>query len=462
MIKVLNDDQTEHPNHTNDDIITDNLTNTKEAQFTNPSSFTNKDSSVPNNVSSHIPTETPNVTLSLTTLAPKEKWSRDKHIELVNIVGNPRAGMLTRKMGKNLSAASVGKCLFADFLSEDEPRKVSEVYKHPGWVDYMQEELNKFSRNKVWILVPPPYGGNTGGYDQITTKDAMILYCLANGAGKSVNEGKKPGSKNRRRNSIHKHNKHSLSKLEAPIFGPLSKEASEAQKGQSKNRKKSITTKDNIPSQPLASIPMVAKIHKEAMQATSCQTSLGDTREVQADPQLSNVVSTSLTEPVYLASTLVHSKSASGRNTLAAFTTKVDPNQSNHKDSLPQQQDKTKSAEDGLYGMYSPEDDQLIQVSSEEDANIKTETKDTSVPKPSPPSTRTVWIQELTNQLPSKFEEVNGTLVYLKQYVKKLEINVRADLKGILNKLADLQTSISALTIRVKSMKRFTWTFHLT
>ncbi|GJS88385.1 retrovirus-related pol polyprotein from transposon TNT 1-94 [Tanacetum coccineum] len=57
-----------------------------------------------------------------------------------------------RVMAKELSAASTYECLFVDFLSEEEPKKVSEALKHPGWVDAMQEELNQFSRNKVWIL----------------------------------------------------------------------------------------------------------------------------------------------------------------------------------------------------------------------------------------------------------------------------------------------------------------------
>ncbi|GJV23110.1 retrovirus-related pol polyprotein from transposon TNT 1-94 [Tanacetum coccineum] len=44
------------------------------------------------------------------------------------------------------------------FLSEEEPKKVSEALKHPGWVDAMQDELNQFAKNKVWTLVPAPYG----------------------------------------------------------------------------------------------------------------------------------------------------------------------------------------------------------------------------------------------------------------------------------------------------------------
>ncbi|GJS24295.1 hypothetical protein Tco_0452927 [Tanacetum coccineum] len=90
--------------------------------------------------------------------APQDRWSKDKHIKLINIIGNLRAGMLTRAITKELSAALAHECLFVDFLSEEEPKKVSEALKHPGWVDVMQEELNQFARNKVYTLVPEPYG----------------------------------------------------------------------------------------------------------------------------------------------------------------------------------------------------------------------------------------------------------------------------------------------------------------
>ncbi|GJT55995.1 retrovirus-related pol polyprotein from transposon TNT 1-94 [Tanacetum coccineum] len=89
--------------------------------------------------------------------APQDRWSRDQHIKLVNIIGNPGEGMLTRSMADMLTAASASECLFADFLSEIEPKKVSEALKHPRWIDAMQEELNQFYRNKVWNLIPLPY-----------------------------------------------------------------------------------------------------------------------------------------------------------------------------------------------------------------------------------------------------------------------------------------------------------------
>ncbi|GKE47001.1 retrovirus-related pol polyprotein from transposon TNT 1-94 [Tanacetum coccineum] len=89
---------------------------------------------------------------------PQDRWSRDQHIELVNIISDPGEGMLTRSMAAKLIVALASECLFADFLSEIEPKKVSEALKHPGWVNAMQEELNQFYRNKVWTLVPLPYG----------------------------------------------------------------------------------------------------------------------------------------------------------------------------------------------------------------------------------------------------------------------------------------------------------------
>ncbi|GJW33332.1 retrovirus-related pol polyprotein from transposon TNT 1-94 [Tanacetum coccineum] len=53
----------------------------------------------------------------------KDRWSKNQHIELVNIIGDPGEGMLTRIMAAKLTTASATECLFADFLSEIEPKK---------------------------------------------------------------------------------------------------------------------------------------------------------------------------------------------------------------------------------------------------------------------------------------------------------------------------------------------------
>ncbi|GJV69351.1 ribonuclease H-like domain-containing protein [Tanacetum coccineum] len=49
-------------------------------------------------------------------------------------------------------------CLFACFLSQNEPKKISEALEDENWVDAMQEELLQFKIQKVWILVDLPYG----------------------------------------------------------------------------------------------------------------------------------------------------------------------------------------------------------------------------------------------------------------------------------------------------------------
>ncbi|GJR53616.1 putative ribonuclease H-like domain-containing protein [Tanacetum coccineum] len=49
-------------------------------------------------------------------------------------------------------------CLFACFLSQEEPTKVTKALSDPSWVEAMQEELLQFKLQKVWILVDLPKG----------------------------------------------------------------------------------------------------------------------------------------------------------------------------------------------------------------------------------------------------------------------------------------------------------------
>ncbi|GJT99057.1 retrovirus-related pol polyprotein from transposon TNT 1-94 [Tanacetum coccineum] len=52
------------------------------------------------------------------------RQSRDQNIELVNIIGDLGEGMLTRIMAVKLIAALASECLFTDFFSKIEPKKV--------------------------------------------------------------------------------------------------------------------------------------------------------------------------------------------------------------------------------------------------------------------------------------------------------------------------------------------------
>nr|GEW82931.1 retrovirus-related Pol polyprotein from transposon TNT 1-94 [Tanacetum cinerariifolium] len=94
----------------------------------------------------------------LKTLVPQDKWSREKHIELVNIIGDTLAGITTRYMIRVSDATSASKCLYVNFLFEMEPKKVIEALKEEGWIIVMQEELNQFEGNKVWTLVQKRHG----------------------------------------------------------------------------------------------------------------------------------------------------------------------------------------------------------------------------------------------------------------------------------------------------------------
>ncbi|GKA77889.1 retrovirus-related pol polyprotein from transposon TNT 1-94 [Tanacetum coccineum] len=112
---IPNDNPPEYSNHNNDSPIIENIINAEAVQDFKPTSSPIKDDSaqntipIPNISSSSIP--------STISLVAQDRWSQDKHIELVNIIGDPRAGMLTRAMTKTLSVASAHECLFVDFLS---------------------------------------------------------------------------------------------------------------------------------------------------------------------------------------------------------------------------------------------------------------------------------------------------------------------------------------------------------
>ncbi|GJZ83141.1 retrovirus-related pol polyprotein from transposon TNT 1-94 [Tanacetum coccineum] len=54
---------------------------------------------------------------------PQDRWSKDQHIKLANIIGDPGEGMLTRSMDAKLTTSSASECLYADFLSKIEPKK---------------------------------------------------------------------------------------------------------------------------------------------------------------------------------------------------------------------------------------------------------------------------------------------------------------------------------------------------
>ncbi|GJR61294.1 putative ribonuclease H-like domain-containing protein [Tanacetum coccineum] len=90
------------------------------------------------------------------------------------ILGDPKSAVQTRSKVTKSSGAHAfvsyiqkqrrnnhkdfQHCLFACFLSQNEPKKIFEALEDESWVDAMQEELLQFKIQKVWILVDLPYG----------------------------------------------------------------------------------------------------------------------------------------------------------------------------------------------------------------------------------------------------------------------------------------------------------------
>jgi hypothetical protein len=66
-----------------------------------------------------------------------------------SILGDIHKGVTTRSRVAHL-------CEHYSFVSSIEPYRVEDALRDPDWVLAMQEELNNFTRNEVWHLVPHP------------------------------------------------------------------------------------------------------------------------------------------------------------------------------------------------------------------------------------------------------------------------------------------------------------------
>ncbi|KAD6796174.1 hypothetical protein E3N88_07070 [Mikania micrantha] len=70
---------------------------------------------------------------------------------LSQILGDISAGVSTRSQLSNF-------CLYALFVSQQEPKNYHTALKDNGWVEAMQLELLQFKKQQVWELVPSPQG----------------------------------------------------------------------------------------------------------------------------------------------------------------------------------------------------------------------------------------------------------------------------------------------------------------
>jgi hypothetical protein len=66
-----------------------------------------------------------------------------------SILGDIHKGLTTRSRVAHF-------CEHYSFVSSIEPYRVEDALRDSDWVLTMQEELNNFTRNEVWHLVPRP------------------------------------------------------------------------------------------------------------------------------------------------------------------------------------------------------------------------------------------------------------------------------------------------------------------
>jgi len=72
------------------------------------------------------------------------------------IIGQINKGVSTRTPVSNY-------CIHMDFVSHIEPKFVCEPLKDESWIAVMQEELNQFTINELWTLIPQSNSMNVIG-----------------------------------------------------------------------------------------------------------------------------------------------------------------------------------------------------------------------------------------------------------------------------------------------------------
>ncbi|GKD26524.1 putative ribonuclease H-like domain-containing protein [Tanacetum coccineum] len=94
-----------------------------------------------------------------------------KYHPLKQVIGYLHSAIQIRRMTKNLEEhgfvstiqqrtnhKDLQNCLFACFLSQEEPKKVIHALKDLSWIEAIQEELLQFKLQEVWTLMDLPNG----------------------------------------------------------------------------------------------------------------------------------------------------------------------------------------------------------------------------------------------------------------------------------------------------------------
>nr|GEW41078.1 hypothetical protein [Tanacetum cinerariifolium] len=101
----------------------------------------------------------------LISLIPTTRIYKDHHVS--QIIGNLSSTTKIRSMTREVKDQGglsqmfdndFHTCMFACFLSQEEPMRVHQALKDLSWIKDIQEELLQFKMQKVWVLVDLPHG----------------------------------------------------------------------------------------------------------------------------------------------------------------------------------------------------------------------------------------------------------------------------------------------------------------
>ncbi|GJY03752.1 hypothetical protein Tco_0369692 [Tanacetum coccineum] len=343
-------------------------------------------------------------------------------------------------------------------------------------------------------------GGKTGGLDQISNKDATILYCLENKV--KVDYAKliwndiihKLSKKTREKvvpyPSVHNwtlkpnqtegppftdHMK-AICNLDVPVDSKApnpsvqTEEASKSKTGQSKKETQSSSAKDKSPSHPSPPTLVVGEMHKEEQQAAGGPTSLGATSEEGAHPQLSSDQTKSTRDGLKTT----HTDSDLLKDTRSALFTPDFP-QDEPIIVLDESEEEEEVDKDKDTHATSHDKDELEQQKAKAEAEITSlksrpsypdikQLTDLLVSSLKPEFSKLLASHEFASclptklkELPSKFIELSREIKELKKHVKDMEIELPGDLKEIPTKLENFTSTISSLTSQVAELKNIQW-----
>ncbi|GJX36574.1 pleiotropic drug resistance protein 1-like protein, partial [Tanacetum coccineum] len=257
--------------------------------------------------------------------------------------------------------------------------------------------------------------------------------------------------------------------------GGSSKAPTSSKTGHSKKRKEFRSAMDSNPSQPPVSTHVDTGMHKEDQQATGGPTSVGVTSEERANPKLSSGMSAfNLNKPIFSASFIIHSESASRYDASADSTTKANPRLSVPNDSTPQQlcEGLETILTQPIIGKESQKHKQELEKNKAEVVLLKAQPTFPNVGQLNELLVKSLQ-SEFSNILPahdfssslptklkdllSKFNELTEEVKGLKKQVRDLKIELPGDLKEIPSKLEDFTKTVTGLTSQVVELKTLQW-----